>query len=704
MRLIIAEKPSVALDIAHTLGQTQKHEGYVTVGSDAITWAYGHLVTLASPEQYDPTWKTWSWATLPMLPDRFQLTAIPKTQAQLKIVLGLMTQADRIVNACDSDREGESIFRLIHSLSGVKKPVDRLWLSENTPAAIRKALASMKPAKAYDDLAKAALARAQADWLVGLNATRAFSLRHGQPGQPLSVGRVQTPTLKIIVDRDLEIGAFKPIPYWELHVLFQAPAGDYTGIWQSAEREHPARILTEAQANAIGQKVPPGTPGHIDRVEKKQVSVKAPFLFNLNDLQKEANRRLGLTAQQTLDAAQSLYDQHLTSYPRTEARVITTDIAKTVSSRLAALTVGSPALRAQAQAELTHRLPRIVNDAAVAKAGHYAIIPTGHTPTTALSARDQGVYDLIARRFLAALLPPGQDERTTIWTVATGERFKTTGTVVLDPGWRAALTPVKDSEENGANDADSEAESAIPPGLRSGEAVSVLDTDIKKKETKPPARLTDASLLALMEKYGLGTSATRARILEVLLTREYIRRQKKTLVSTDKGQRLLRVLPETLQSPDLTGAWEARLEAIAEASDDPRAFLGDIRQFTQDVVDAARHQTGEGIHMPSAFGQCPLCKKGEIRESPKGWGCSEWKDGCRFMIWKTVAGKKLTATQVKTLLAGKTTAVIKGFKSKAGKSFDARLKLDGPDGRVAFEFETRATASAKSSQPKREAR
>ncbi|NMP24420.1 DNA topoisomerase [Sulfobacillus harzensis] len=283
MRLIIAEKPSVALDIAHTLGQTQKHEGYVTVGSDTITWAYGHLVTLASPEQYDPTWKTWAWATLPMLPDRFQLTAIPKTQAHLKIVIGLMKQADRIVNACDSDREGESIFRLIHSLSGVKKPVDRLWLSENTPSAIRKALASMKPAKDYDDLAKAALARAQADWLVGLNATRAFSLRHGQPGQPLSVGRVQTPTLKIIVDRDREIGTFKPTPYWQLAVKFQAPAGDYTGIWQGPEKEHAARIPSKAQADGLAQKLPPGTPGKISRLEKKTVSIKPPFFFSVND-------------------------------------------------------------------------------------------------------------------------------------------------------------------------------------------------------------------------------------------------------------------------------------------------------------------------------------------------------------------------------------------------------------------------------------
>lgn len=694
MRCILAEKPSAALDIARALGQPQKHDGYVTVGTDTITWAYGHLVTLASPEQYDPAWKTWAWATLPMLPDRFQLTPLAKTAAHLKLVTRLMRHADRVVCATDADREGELIFRYIYTLSGVKKPVDRLWLSENTPQAIRQALAAMKPAAAYDALARAAQARAQADWLVGLNATRAFSLRHGQPGRPLSVGRVQTPTLKIIVDRDRAIAAFHPTPYWQLTALFQAPAGDYPGIWQGSEKEHPARIPTEAQAHAVAAKIPPGTPARIDRVDTKTATVTPPFFFNLNDLQKEANRRLGLTAQQTLDAAQSLYDQHLTSYPRTEARVITGEVAKTVAARLNALTVGTPALRTQARRELRQRLPRVVHDAAVAKAGHYAIIPTGHPPPDALSARDRAVYDLIARRFLAALLPPGRDARTTVWTTAAGERFKTTGTVVLDPGWRSALEPVAHPADDPGksptgDEADRDPDAALPPGLRPGDAVRVVDATVDRKQTKPPARFADASLLAWMEKYGLGTPATRARILETLLAREYVRREKKTLVSTDKGQHLLRVLPDTLQSPDLTGAWEARLEAIAEAAEDPRAFLADIRQLTRELVEAARRQSGEGTQTPGDWGSCPLCQQGRIRETAKGWGCSRWTAGCRFTIWKTVAGKKLTATQARTLLAGQTTALIKGFKSKAGKAFDARLKLDGPDAKVTFVFQPR---------------
>ena len=695
MRLILAEKPSVALDIARALGTPQKHDGYVTVGADTVTWAYGHLATLAAPDQYDPAWKRWSWATLPMLPDRFQLTAIPKTTGHLTLIKTLMAKADRIVNACDGDREGELIFRYVYHLSAVKKPVDRLWLSENTASAIRTALGAMKPGRAYDALAQAAQARAQADWLVGLNATRAFSLRHGQPGQPLSVGRVQSPTLKILVDRDLAIGQFQPVPYWELAVDFEAAAGTYTGVWHGNPEEHPSRMATEAAAQALAQKVPPGTAGRIESVETKRVTVKPPLFFNLNDLQKEANRRLGLTAQQTLDAAQSLYDQHLTSYPRTEARVVTGEVAKTVGQRVAGLTVGAAGIKSQIHAELRQRLPRMVNDTAVATAGHYAIIPTGHTPSAKLSARDQAVYDLIARRFLAALMPPGQDARTTVWTRAGGERFKTTGTVVIDPGWRAVITPTADkAQESSDEKGESEPDQVIPPGLRSGQAVTVLDAGVQDKKTKPPARFTDASLLALMEKYGLGTPATRARVLEVLLAREYVRREKKTLITTDKGQRLIRVLPDVLQSPDLTGEWEARLESIAQGQESAQDFVRDMRQLTQQVADTARTQTGEEItDMTAALGPCPVCHQGQVRPNPKGWGCSRWKDGgCRFMIWKKIAGKTLTTAQVRVLLSGKPTALLKGFQSKAGKPFSARLKLDGPDARVTFAFEPRPTA------------
>ncbi len=375
MRVILAEKPSVALDIARTLGTPQRHEGYVTVGSDAITWAYGHLVTLAAPEDYHDTWKQWSWASLPMLPEAFKLEAIAKSKAQLNVIKKLFKEADCVVAATDGDREGQHIFATIATITGLSKPVDRLWLSENTPAAIRKALASMKPNSAYDNLAAAAAARSEADWLVGLNATRAFSLRHGHPGQPLSVGRVQPPTLKLITDRDQEIGRFHPVPYWELQVTFRAEPGEYVGRWIGTDKQHPSRISTEAEAQALAAKVPAGTPGTITSAEIKPVTVKAPLLYSLNDLQKEANRRLGLTAQQTLDAAQRLYDAHLLSYPRTDARYVTAEIAREIPERVQGLTVGTPALRAQATAGASKRAARIVNDAKVSEAATMPSFP-----------------------------------------------------------------------------------------------------------------------------------------------------------------------------------------------------------------------------------------------------------------------------------------------------------------------------------------
>jgi len=563
MRLILAEKPSVAMDIARTLGTPQKHDGYVTVGQDTITWAYGHLVTLADPDQYDPAWKTWAWATLPMLPNRFQLRPIPKTAAHLSRICQLMQQADRIVMATDGDREGELIGRYIYHAAQVRTPVDRLWLSENTPTAIRQALASMKPASAYDHLAQAAQARAQADWLVGLNATRAFSLRHGQPGHPLSVGRVQTPTLKMIVDRDQAIAQFQPVPYWQVAVEFRAAVGDYRGIWQGPESEHPDRIPTEAQAQALVARLPAGTPGQIDRVETKRVTVKPPLFFNLNDLQKEANRRLGLTAQQTLDAAQSLYDQHLTSYPRTEARVITAEVAKSVPQRLTGLTVGGPHVLQQVRTDLAQRLPRVVNDAAVSKAGHYAIIPTGQGTPPSLSTREGRVFDLITRRLIGSLMPVGIDRRTSVVTELLGELFFSQGVVVVEWGWRQALRALPDAKEDGAPTED---KNELPLGLEVGKVVQRIDgPTLLAKETKPPGHLTDATLLALMEKHGLGTPATRARMIEVLLQRKFIERIKKALQSTHAGKALLEILPDTIQSPDLTGQWEQRPGGRARA-------------------------------------------------------------------------------------------------------------------------------------------
>ncbi len=692
MQCLLAEKPSVARDMAQTLGQPQKHDGYLTVGSDwIITWAFGHLVTLAAPEAYDPSWKQWAWTTLPLIPPGgFQLVPIAKSLPQFKIVKNLFLRHDvtRIICATDADREGELIFRYIYRLTGSVKPVDRLWLSENTPQAIHKALANLKPAAAYDALGQAAECRSQADWLVGLNATRAFTLRHGIPGQgALSVGRVQTPTLRLIGDRDRAIAAFQPVPYWQLAVTFQASEGSYVGIWHCANPDgtapdHPDRIATAAEAQRLQALVPVGTPGQIVDIARKRVICHPPLLFSLNDLQKEANRRFGLTAQQTLDTVQALYEKHLTSYPRTDAQHLTTDVAATLTNRLqslASLPLYRPWIAGLPQ---PLNMSRITDDKKVAQAGHYAIIPTGQAPQ-GLNAAEAQIFDLIVRRLLAALMPDGEDERTQIRTTAARQTFITQGTAILSAGWRTVMTGLPEGEQTDKA-LNKDEDPAIPAGLQPGEPVTVQDGEIRAKKTQPPSRLTDASLLALMEKHRLGTPATRARILEVLLARDYIRREKKTLISTEKGQALLQVVPNSVQSPDLTGQWEAQLDAIADGSGSVNDFMQGIRQYTQQIVQEARGQPAQTIG--SSLGRCPVCHQGQILRGKKAWGCSRWKEGCTFTIWKEVAGKKLTEAQVKTLLAGKPTGLLKGFRSKAGKPFTARLQLD-PNGKVVFVFE-----------------
>lgn len=675
MICIVAEKPSVARDIAATLGSPEKHEGYLSVSNYAITWAFGHLATLADPKSYDPAWEKWSWESLPMLPEKFQLAPVAKTVAQLKIIHGLMKKSDSIICATDGDREGELIFRYIYRLAGIQKPVQRLWLSENTAAAIQKALAAMKPDSAYDALARAAEARSQADWLVGLNATRAFTLRHGQAGQgALSVGRVQTPTLALVASRDAEIAAFTPTPYFQITAYFHAAQGDYAGKWFHEKED---RFAEKSAAQAIQQRL--GSTGTIQSIEIKPVVLNAPLLFSLNDLQKESNKRFGLTAQQTLDIAQSLYEKyHATSYPRTSAEHITKDIAATIPSRLKGLAAQYADLVAVVSDPLN--VGRITNAAKVAESGHHAIIPTGTIPQ-GLSASEQQVFDLVVRRFLASLMPVGQDERTIIITEVSGEQFKTTGTVQKILGWRMALKPPEPDDAD-KEKADEENQS-IPAGLAQGASVKVTKTDLLEKMTKAPPQLNDGSLLGQMEKFGLGTPATRARILEVLEMRGYITRKKKALVSTEKGQALLKVVPDSAKSPELTGQWESQLEAIAAGQGDARAFMAGIQQYTRQIVEEARRQIATVVGVD--LGPCPVCHTGRIIPGKKAWGCNRWKDGCKFAIWREVAGKKLSESQIKTLLAGKVTAEIKGFKSKAGKDFSAKLQL--VDNAVKFVFD-----------------
>lgn len=700
MHCILAEKPSVARELAHVLGSATKHEGYLTVGSNwVITWGFGHLVTLADPEHYNPLWKTWRLEQLPMLPEGFDLVPIAKTVSQWKIVRRWLTDpsVEDVICATDADREGELIFRYCYRLSGSTKPVRRLWLSETTTSAMQTGFKTMKPGSAYAALGDAAEARAQADWLVGLNATRVFTLCYGRGGQGvLSVGRVQTPTLQLIAERDRAIAAFRPEPYWQVGVTFNAPPGHYVARWTSQTDEAMDRLPLQTTAEELAAKVPRGTPGVITNLDVKRVTVHPPKLFSLNELQKFCHRQLGLTAQQTLDSAQRLYEARLTSYPRTDAQFLSQSVAESLPKRISLLS--------NPYGTLVHALPSplitkaLVNEAKVAAAGHHAIIPTGESGAR-LHGTDAAVYDLIVRRFFAALLPAGQDARTTVTTEAAGERFVSRGTTVVRPGWRVALEVAKDPD---AADGE-EPPVLIPAGLKVGMAVISEGAEVLSKQTKAPPALNDASILTLMEKYGLGTPATRARIVEVLLSRGYVIRKKKNVVSTDKGQALLQVVLPDLKSPDLTGKWEAQLENIVSGHERAADFLAAIRDYTDHLITAVRSETAESHGAGtvalaekssaafSEWGRCPLCAQGDVIQSKKGWQCSRWKEGCSLMIWSTVAKKKLTTAQVRQLLAGKPTRVIRGFESKAGKKFAARLILES--GKVTFQFESQSSST-----------
>ena len=691
--LILAEKPSVGRDIAAALtptGRPTRHAGYLTAGEYLITWGFGHLLTLAEPDAYDPAWKRWAWETLPMLPATFRVTPTAPGADQLAVIGDLLARPDvtRIIVATDADREGELIAHWILRALHATQPVERLWLSENTPDAIRAALTHRRPAHAYASLAAAAEARAQADWLVGLNATRALTLRHGTAGTgTLSVGRVQTPTLALIAERDQRIADFRPAAFARVRATCALADGTpYAATWQPQDPpdpEHPDRVPA-AVAQALTARIPPGTPGQVSSVDKQTVTLQPPGLFNLSDLQREANQGLSLSAQETLDAAQWLYEHRCTSYPRTSARHVTAAVAATLASRLQRL--------ADPFASLVLALPDplpvapITDDAAVAEAGHYAIIPTGEPLADDATDPQRQVYDLIVRRLLAALSPAGQDARTVAETVISGERFVSRGVAVIEAGWRAILAPpAAENETPRDDDNDAEAGVALPAALAGGLPVTAVRTEALSGQTKPPPRLSDASLLARMETLGLGTPATRARVLEVLARRGYIVRKKRTLVATPKGRALLAVAPDALTQPDTTAAWETRLEAIVTGAD-PQGFVSDMRTFTTEIVAAIRGQAVQA--MGEDLGPCPVCQQGRIVATAKAWGCSRWREGCGFTLWRELAGKRLTDGQLKTLASGKPTSVIKGFTSRkpGAPPFAARLQWDPAAGRVAFRF------------------
>jgi DNA topoisomerase III len=745
--LVIAEKPSVGRDLARVLpGTFKKQEGWLEAEDHVITWAVGHLVQLAEPEEYDPKFKRWRMPDLPIVPERFKLVVRDeRSRKQMSVVTKQLARDDveEVVNACDAGREGELIFAYIYEKAKAKKPVRRLWLSSMTNAAMKEAFASLRPGEELALLEQAARSRSEADWIVGMNATRAATIRlRTSFDGAVSLGRVQTPTLAIVARREEEIRAFKPEPYWLVDAVFAAgplagEAGErvYVGRFHAGAKP---RIASELQAVAIVEACR-GQRGTITKLEKKEQRERAPMLYDLTTLQREANTRYGFSARRTLSAAQRLYEEHKAlTYPRTSSRYLTGDMIPEIKPTAELVGKRSEYAKAAAYVAGLDLLPlgRVVNDAKVTD--HHAIIPTrSEHHVEKMGDDDKRIYDLVARRFLAVFHPEAVFENTRVETTvpapdahaagkatddagaeragaggkaakgkAGGHVFRTRGKLLLVPGWRGVYgeTPADAGGEGRSGEEDEVSEQQLPR-LSEGEPVDTRKIESARKETKPPRRYSDASLLGAMEtagklvdddelreamkESGIGTPATRAAIIERLITVGYIERDGRALVATEKGLNVVRLLNHhPLTSPELTGQWEHRLGRIEQGEDSRERFMHDIAGFASETVKML-DDTLKDVRIPRAdLGPCPVCGHAII-ENRKGFSCWSRDDpGCGFVIWKAKAGKQLALTVARELIkTGYTAQPVTGFRGRSGRSFRARLALgQTEDGKWRVEF------------------
>ena len=612
-QLVLAEKPSVAREIARVLNCPIKGKGYMEGPKYAVTWALGHLVTLAEPEEYDKKLKEWRMEDLPMLPSNMKLKVIRQTFHQFMVVKNLMKRSDisELIIATDAGREGELVARWIMEEAHWKKPFKRLWISSQTDTAIKEGFANLKPGIQYNNLYDAAVCRAEADWLIGLNVTRALTCKFNAQ---LSAGRVQTPTLAMIIDRENEIKNFIPSDYWTI----QADFGDYTGEWR--DRNGSGRISHMEKAENIVSKVK-GNTGTVTEVKIEEKSELPPLAYDLTELQRDANRRYNFSAQKTLSVLQDLYEIHkIVTYPRTDSRYISPDIVPTLPDRLKGMSDGIYA--SLAKPLLSKRLnpgKRFVDGSKVSD--HHAIIPTEQPlKLSNLNEDEKRLYDLIARRFLAVLYTPYIYNRITVVTSVNGENFYSAGKVDKEPGWRAVSSKISDREESHGDMIEQ-----VLPMQKKGECKNMRSCRAIKAKTKPPARYTEATLLTAMEcagkfiedeelkesikQGGLGTPATRAEIIERLISASYIERHGKELVPTSKGIQLVGLVPENLRSPELTAKWELYLSDIAKGKGSREKFMKDIRENAAELVENVSSDTSSYRADNVSKVKCPMCGK-----------------------------------------------------------------------------------------------
>jgi DNA topoisomerase-3 len=713
--LVIAEKPSVGRDLARILpgpfekksGQGEKTERWLEGPEHIISWAVGHLVQLAEPDEYDDKYKKWRMADLPIVPSRFKLVVRDeRSQKQMAVVRQLLKRddVDLVINACDAGREGELIFAYLFEKAGAKQPVKRLWLNSMTNDAMREGFAHLRDGEELAKLEDAARSRSEADWIVGMNATRAATIRlRSSFDGAVSLGRVQTPTLAILTRREEEIRAFVPEPYWLVDARFAADGERvYEGRFHAGAKP---RIATGEEAEAIAGAVRDQR-GRITKLEKSKRTERAPMLYDLTSLQREANTRFGFSARRTLAAAQRCYEEHKAlTYPRTSSRYLTSDMVPELKE--VAGHVGERPEYAKAAAYVTGLdllpLARVVDDAKVGD--HHAIIPTNAShKLEKMNDDDRKVYDMVARRFLAVFHPEAVFENTRIETTVAEHVFRTRGKVLVVPGWRGVYGELAD--DGGARDEEDEGRDQALPKLEKDEDVETRHVEVLAKETKPPRRYSDASLLGAMEtagklvdddelrevmkESGIGTPATRAAIIERLIDVGYIERDGRSLVPTEKGMNVIRLLGEhPLTSPSLTGDWEKRLAEIERGEQERQAFMADIAKFAGATVGELDAKLKD-VRIPRAnLGPCPVCGR-DIVENRKGYSCWSREDpGCGFVIWKSKAGKNMPPAVAKELIArGKTEKPVTGFKGRSGRSFRARLALmQNDEGRWRVEFD-----------------
>lgn len=689
MKVIIAEKPSVARDIAAIVGADNRKDGYLEGNGYCVTWAFGHLIGLAMPQDYGIT--GFQVENLPILPAEFKLLPRqvkdgkeykpdPGTMKQLKVIKELFNKCERIVVATDAGREGELIFRYIYNYLECSRPFDRLWISSLTDQAIRKGLENLRPGKEYDNLYRSAKARSQADWVVGINASQALSISAGHG--VWSLGRVQTPTLAMICSRYLENKDFKPQTYFQVKLHTAKDATQFAAI--STERYN-----TKQEADDILNRVRSAESVNVISVEKKEANQEPPLLYDLTTLQKEANSRHSFSADKTLSVAQSLYEAKLISYPRTGSRYISDDVFAEIPALIGQLSGYAPFgnyAKIMSGASLNRRS---VNDKKVTD--HHALIITENMPKD-ISADQRIIYDMIAARMLEAFSGKCTKENTSVSLDASGIAFSVKGSIILIPGWRAVLNAP--DEEKGEDDA------PALPSLSDGDVLPINGTDLLEKQTKPRPLHTESSLLSSMEtcgkdltdeterealkESGIGTPATRAAIIETLFSREYIQREKKSLVPTNKGLVVyLAIRDKKIADVAMTGAWESALNKIATGEMDADTFHRSIEVYAAQITTELLEKKIEGGNTRESC-PCPKCKNGQVVIFQKVAKCNN--EACGLTVFRNKSGKDLTDGQLKDLLTKGKTGTIKGFKSKENKPFDAAVAFDA-EYKTIFQFD-----------------